>query len=186
MLVVWDIGISKARNYRLFQEVRNRLLSVEFWLYMNKVQLSVCSNHAKDATVTCAIHLGRRTTFSWTVKWPSPPCQLWSNTTTTTLSLTTARSACRSPTPTHWAPDRRRRRTQTQTGSKGEQRAGDGFCNWNPPPSKTSGDEPTHAGRMAVAANWDRPRLSLWERKLWLHRNAPWRLLFCLISNQIH
>ena len=29
VLVVWDIGINKARNYRLFEEVRNRLFSIE-------------------------------------------------------------------------------------------------------------------------------------------------------------
>lgn len=27
VLVVWDVSIGKARNYRLFQEVRNLLLS---------------------------------------------------------------------------------------------------------------------------------------------------------------
>ena len=30
------------------------------------------------------------------------------------------------------------------SGSNEEQRAGDVFCNWNPPLSKTSGNEPTH------------------------------------------
>lgn len=146
VLVVWDVAIGKARNYRLFAEVRKLLRSIIFWLYIhNSYYLCVEIRHNDNVrsqyhvmwymlyhntVIQSPVHCGwfhRRTTSFWTAKWPSPLCQLWLNTTTTILFLTTARSACRSPTQRHWSSDWHSQHTKIQlrpmdTKSKGEPR----------------------------------------------------------------
>lgn len=106
VLVVWDVSISKARNYRLFREVGDQQPAVMSWHWSNSQE--------NPSDVLPCLSSTRITASTWTVTCPSPTWQPWSNTTTAILFLTTAPYVYRCPTRLRLAGDRAR--TCTLTG----------------------------------------------------------------------